>query len=557
MKKGAFHVMLLFLLIMLPIYQKATAAEVSATSTGAAGFENPTYTFHSIDGTDVSTKTEPGQTTVLVFGKTTCTKTTSTLSNIASSDWISDPAIRVVFAECNYAPQDETISYSQKFNCDQITFCYDEEYPPDNRIFDAMYQYGTLFEGTARITLTTPFIVFIDGDNRVQSSLKGTQTAEQIKAAIDRLTDPTTPGDTTSPSPTPPEDLTGLENPEYIFHSIDEKNVSTRAVPTQTTLLVFGRPACSKTTSTLQDIAGSGWIGQEDIRVIFGEYDFASKDAVSQYSQQIGCDKITFCYDEENNAGGIRSAMFKYLSLFQEETTVNTPLIVLIDKNDRVQTSWQGAQTADVLFEGLLQYTGSSETPSVSPTPSTTPQPPTLSNVSGFKASSGEKNIRLSWKKTPKAEGYILYQYKSQKWVRTATIPSKDNSYIVKRLRPGSNYRFAIKAYLTHNGSQVLSRSYTSVYTATRPAKVTFKVTAGRKKATLKWNKVKGATGYTICYKTGSKASWKTLKKVKGTSFTKKKLRSGKTYIFTVKAYKTYKGKTYTSDFKAKKVTIK
>lgn len=547
MKKKYLFMLLSFLLIIFPIYQKAATAEVSATSTGASGFENPTYTLHSVDGTAVSTKTNPGQTTVLVFGKTTCTKTTTTLSNIAASEWIADDTIRVVFAECNFASQDETLSYSQKIDCEKIAFCYDES----NIISQVMYDYATLFEDTARITLTTPFIVFIDGNNRVQSSLKGTQTAEQIKAEIDRLTDPMTPGDTTSPSPTPPEDLTGLENPEYIFRSIDEENISTRVVPTQTTLLVFGRPACSKTTSTLQDIAGSGWISREDIRVIFGEYDFASKDTVSQYSQQIGCDKITFCYDEENNAGGIRSAMFKYLSLFQEETTVNTPLIVLIDKNDRVQASWQGAQTADVLLEGLLQYAGPSETPS------TTPQPPTLSNVSELKASSGEKKIKLSWKKTPKAEGYILYQYKSQKWVRTAAIPSKDNSYTVKKLRPGSDYRFAVKAYLTHNGSQVLSRSYTSVYTATRPAKVTFKVTAGRKKATLKWNKVKGAAGYTIYYKTSSKASWKTVKKVKGTSFTKKKLRSGKTYFFTVKAYKTYKGKTYTSDSKAKKVTIK
>ena len=74
---------------------------------------------------------------------------------------------------------------------------------------------------------------------------------------------------------------------------------------------------------------------------------------------------------------------------------------------------------------------------------------------------------------------------------------------------------------------------------------------------TLKWKKVKGATGYTVCYKTKAKGSWKKLKTTKGASFTKKKLKSGKTYYFTVKAYKTYKKKTYTSSFSGKKVVIK
>jgi hypothetical protein len=72
-----------------------------------------------------------------------------------------------------------------------------------------------------------------------------------------------------------------------------------------------------------------------------------------------------------------------------------------------------------------------------------------------------------------------------------------------------------------------------------------------------KWSKVKGATGYTVYYKTKSKGSWKKLKNVKGTSYTKTKLKSKATYFFTVKAYKKYKGVTYTGSFSSKKVKIK
>ena len=88
--------------------------------------------------------------------------------------------------------------------------------------------------------------------------------------------------------------------------------------------------------------------------------------------------------------------------------------------------------------------------------------------------------------------------------------------------------------------------SYASVYTATKPGSVKFRVTAGKKKAQLKWNRVKGVSGYTVYYKASAKAAWKKLKSVKGTSYTVKKLKSKKSYSFTVRAYKSYKGKTYT-----------
>ena len=86
---------------------------------------------------------------------------------------------------------------------------------------------------------------------------------------------------------------------------------------------------------------------------------------------------------------------------------------------------------------------------------------------------------------------------------------------------------------------------------------MTFKVTPKKKKAIIKWNKIKGATGYTVYYKTKAKDPWKKLKNTKSNSYTKNKLKSGKTYFFTVKAYKTYNGKTYTSSFQPKKVKIK
>lgn len=182
-----------------------------------------------------------------------------------------------------------------------------------------------------------------------------------------------------------------------------------------------------------------------------------------------------------------------------------------------------------------------------------------LPEVSGLKADSGTKQVKLSWNEVAEAEGYLLYQYDSKKkgWNEIKTVKAGKPSYTIKKLKSGVSYRFAVKAYLNQDGKQLTSKSYTSLYTATKPGTVEFRVTAGKAKAVLKWGRVSGATGYTIYYKSQKDASWKKLKTTKATSYTKTKLKAKKTYYFTVKAYKTYKGKTYTGSGVTKKVKIK
>lgn len=210
-------------------------------------------------------------------------------------------------------------------------------------------------------------------------------------------------------------------------------------------------------------------------------------------------------------------------------------------------------------------------TPVVTPAPvvptqapaETTPEPetkePVVPDVTGIKASTGTNNIKLTWDEAPGVNGYIVYQYNNTKktWNTMETTEAGTVSYNIKKLSAASSYRFAVKAYIIQNGKEYTSKSYTSVYTATKPKKVNFRVTSGNKKAIIKWDKVKGADGYTVYYKNNKKDSWKKLKATKNTSYTAKKLKTGKTYFFTVKAYKNYKDKTYTGSGSSKKVKIK
>ena len=77
-----------------------------------------------------------------------------------------------------------------------------------------------------------------------------------------------------------------------------------------------------------------------------------------------------------------------------------------------------------------------------------------------------------------------------------------------------------------------------------KKAKVTgLKVTFKKQKATVKWKKTKGVTGYKISYKLKTAKNWKTLKTTKSLKAVSKKLKKGKKYQFKVRAYTTIRGK--------------
>ena len=174
--------------------------------------------------------------------------------------------------------------------------------------------------------------------------------------------------------------------------------------------------------------------------------------------------------------------------------------------------------------------------------------------VTGLKTSAISYNtIKLTWNKVTGANGYDIYM--NGKKIKTVT----STSYTVAKLKSGTTYKFAVKPYTKNGSSTLYGSTLKTLTTSTNPVTVNFKLTAGSRKATVKWNKVTGASGYKIYYKTLKNGSWKLLKTVnnKTTSYTKTGLTKGKTYYFTVKAYRTVGGKTYNGGYAAKSVKVK
>ena len=170
-------------------------------------------------------------------------------------------------------------------------------------------------------------------------------------------------------------------------------------------------------------------------------------------------------------------------------------------------------------------------------------------------ASQTNDTITLKWRKVEGATGYRVYQYnsKTKKYVKLKNTTG--TSYTVKKLKAGTTYKFAVKAYTRVDGEVIWADSYKTLKTATKPATPTVKVTAGTKKATLSWNKVTGATGYLI-YMRNSDGSYEKVGTTKKTSYTVSDLSYGEKCYFRVRAYKTVDGKNIYGGFKTYSATV-
>ena len=178
----------------------------------------------------------------------------------------------------------------------------------------------------------------------------------------------------------------------------------------------------------------------------------------------------------------------------------------------------------------------------------------TLAKPKGTKAAAASAtSIKVSWKKVSGASGYEVYRATSKggKYSKVGTIKKGSTvSYTDKKATTGKTYYYKVRAYKTSGKAKVYS-----AYSAVTSAKVAvarptgMKVAAGAKNiAKVSWKKVSGALGYEVYRATSKGGRYSkvgTIKKGSIVSFTDKKLKTGKTYYYKVRAYKT-SGKTRT-----------
>ncbi|MBR1664322.1 MAG: fibronectin type III domain-containing protein [Ruminococcus sp.] len=177
------------------------------------------------------------------------------------------------------------------------------------------------------------------------------------------------------------------------------------------------------------------------------------------------------------------------------------------------------------------------------------------------------KTFTITKKSVKKAK--VRFSKESYAYTGKAIKPAPTVTLGGRTLKKGTDYTLSFsdnkkvgKATVTVKGkgnySGSIKATFSIVPAATKIGKTTSTKTAQVK---TKWTKNTSADGYQVAYSTRSSFSSKSTRTVKGgskTSYTAKKLKSGRTYYFKVRAYKLVNGsRVYGAFSKVKTVKVK
>lgn len=171
-------------------------------------------------------------------------------------------------------------------------------------------------------------------------------------------------------------------------------------------------------------------------------------------------------------------------------------------------------------------------------------------------------SLKLTWKVTSKANGYIIYRStkKDSGFKAIKTIKTPYTTYFTdKKLSKGKTYYYKVVAYRNFSGETGVGEPAT-ITAATKPSAPSIKSVSALsgKKAKITVKKLSGADGYSISISTSKTKGFKTVYTGSKTTYTKTKLKAKKTYYVKVRAYKLSGGKKiYGSYSKIKSVKIK
>lgn len=164
--------------------------------------------------------------------------------------------------------------------------------------------------------------------------------------------------------------------------------------------------------------------------------------------------------------------------------------------------------------------------------------------------------VKLTWNKVKGATGYRVYLYNTKTKKYEKAGDTTGTSYTVKKLKSGTTYKLAVKAYTKVGKTVYWASSYAEATTATKPSAPVVKTKAGSKKVTLTWDKVTGASGYQV-YMMNNDGKFEKLDTTKELKYVKTGLKKGASYSFRVRAYKKIEGKTLYSSYKTYTVKAK
>ncbi|MCC3866126.1 DUF5011 domain-containing protein, partial [Terrisporobacter petrolearius] len=180
---------------------------------------------------------------------------------------------------------------------------------------------------------------------------------------------------------------------------------------------------------------------------------------------------------------------------------------------------------------------------------------PKLSSTTAKSASAAYNSNKVTWSKVSGTSGYEVYRATSKtgKYSLKKTVKSGSTlSYSNTGLTTGKTYYYKVRAYKVVDGKKQYGNFSQVVSSSPKLFTPSVTLSKGSKKATVKWKKISGASGYEI-YRSNSKSA--TYSKVKSvsrgstTSYTNRGLTSKKVYYYKIRAYRTVNGKKVYSSY--------
>ncbi len=176
---------------------------------------------------------------------------------------------------------------------------------------------------------------------------------------------------------------------------------------------------------------------------------------------------------------------------------------------------------------------------------------PTLkTSVSGF------NKITLKWKEIAGAQKYEIYRStkRDKGYKKVAAISSGGIVSWTDTVGINKTFYYKIRSCRNFNGINI-SSPYSSVKKASTrisPPQIKSLTLASYRKISIKWEKIKGVTGYRIYRKSANSKNYKVIKEIKNTNtvrYVDDEIMPNNTYHYKVRAYKKVHGKKYYSSY--------
>ena len=95
------------------------------------------------------------------------------------------------------------------------------------------------------------------------------------------------------------------------------------------TVLILGRPTCGNCHATISGLSNADWINSNDVQIVFADVDGNETSVIQQFRDEIDCDRIMFCAQEQSVVGSYKSLL---RSSVNTSGSITLPVIVYYDK---------------------------------------------------------------------------------------------------------------------------------------------------------------------------------------------------------------------------------